>query len=86
MWLIGFFVVLLHPVTIVAGLVVGAAAWRKWHLIPGSVLPPLALWTYWTSYGEMLRANDALQVLPVAWVGGLVSILAAHSIRRQISA
>jgi hypothetical protein len=78
--LIGFFVT---PAIFISGLAVGALAWRKWHLIPGSVIPPLAVWAY---YGDTFRDNDAIQVLPVAWLYGLIWSLGAHSFRRQLTA
>ncbi len=83
MGLIGLFGLLVMPPISISGLAVGALAWRKWHLIPGSVIPPLTLWAV---YGDTFRGNDALQVLPVAWVFGLIWSLTAHSLRRQLTA
>jgi hypothetical protein len=83
MWLFGLFVLLVTPALVVPGLAVGALAWRKWHLIPGSVVPPLNFWAF---YGDTFRDNDALQVLPVAWLYGLIWSLAAHFIRRRMTA
>jgi hypothetical protein len=83
MWLIGLFVLLVTPAIVIPGLAVGALAWRNWHLIPGSVIAPL---TFWAFNGDTFRDNDAIQVLPVAWVYGLIWSLAAHAFRRRMAA
>ena len=83
MMLIGLIGLLLTPAIVFPGLAVGLLAWRRWQLIPGSVAPPLAFWILWR---DTLRDGEALQVLPVAWLFGLIWSLAAHSFRRQMSA
>lgn len=83
MMLIGLLGLLLTPAIVFPGLAAGALAWRRWHLIPGSVVPPLTFWIFWR---DTLREGDALQVLPVAWLFGLIWSLAAHSFRRRMSA
>ncbi|HEX9965619.1 MAG TPA: hypothetical protein VGB04_11620 [Allosphingosinicella sp.] len=80
---IGLIVLLVMPAIVVPGLAVGALAWRKWHLIPGSLIPPLNFYYF---YEDTFRQNDALQVLPVAWVYGLIWSLAAHFFRRRMTA
>jgi hypothetical protein len=82
MGLIGLFVLLVTPAIVVPGLAAGGLAWRKWHLIPASVIPPL---TFWAFHGDSFRDNDALQVLPVAWLYGLIWSLAAHAFRRRMT-
>jgi hypothetical protein len=83
MGLIGLIVLLVMPAVFIPGLAVGALAWRKWQLIPGSVIPPL---TFWAFHGDAFRDNDAIQVLPVAWAYGSIWSLAAHFIRRRMTA
>jgi hypothetical protein len=82
MMLFGLLGLLIMPPISISGLAVGALAWRKWHLIPGSVIPPL---TFWAFYRDTFRDNEALQVLPVAWLFGLIWSLTAHSVRRQLT-
>lgn len=83
MWLFGLFGLLVTPALVFPGLAVGALAWRKWHLIPGSVIPPLAFWVW---HGDTFRDNDAIQVMPVAWAFGSIWSLAAHFFRRRMTA
>ncbi len=83
MGLIGLLALLVIPSVSISGLAVGALAWRKWHLIPGSLIPPSAFWLSWK---DTFRDGDALQVLPAAWAFGLTWSLAAHSVRRQLTA
>ena len=83
MMLFGLIGLFLTPAIFIPGLAVGALAWRRWHLIPGSALPLLTFWALWR---DTFRDGDAIQVLPVAWLFGLIWSLAAHSFRRQMTA
>jgi RsiW-degrading membrane proteinase PrsW (M82 family) len=83
MMLIGLIVLLVTPSIVFPGIAVGALAWRKWQLIPGSLVPPLTFWVFWR---DTFRDDDAIQVVPVAFLLGLVWSLSAHAFRRKMTA
>ena len=46
-----FLAALGNPVIVVSAVAVGAVARRWWHLLPGSLVPPLACWLFYASDG-----------------------------------
>ena len=82
MWLSGIFGFLLDPITVVSGAAVGAAARRWRHLIPGSLLPPMAFWAFYrASFGD----DDTVKVLPIVLLVGAIWSVAAHLFRRRLT-
>lgn len=82
MWLIGLVGVMFDPALIVTSLAVGAIASRWWHLLPGSLLPPLAFWGFNREYfddGTFLPV--LLFILPL----GAAYSSAAHACRVQLT-
>ena len=82
MWLIGLFGVLVDPIVVVSSMLVGALAWRWWHLIPGSLVAPIA---YWVVYKESFGENDAIMVLPVIAIFGSIWSIVTQSARRHLT-
>lgn len=82
MMLFGLIGIFLTPALFLSGLAVGALAWRRWQLMPGSVVPPLAAWVV---HGDGFRVSEAIPMLPAAWLFGLIWSLAAYSFRREMT-